>query len=94
MLRVLFFGVVQEAARSDLGDGIVLLLLVLAFGAHRLSAAVGSAGVLGDGRHDQHRARARRSSAAYIADSCEAAPTSAPHACRWYAAHVSCCLRR
>ena len=57
MLRVFFFGSYQLAARSHMADWRRPVSADPRVLAERLSAAVGSEGVLGDDRDDQHRAQ-------------------------------------
>ena len=56
MLRVVVFGSYKPPREMTWLSGLALLGLVLALCADRLPPAVGSARLLGDGRHDQHLA--------------------------------------
>ncbi len=56
MLRVIAFGSYKPPREVTWLSGLVLLALVLGLCADRVSPAVGSARLLGDRRHDQHRA--------------------------------------
>ena len=56
LVRVVFFGSYRKPREVNWIVGLLLLQVILAFGLTGLSAAVGSARLLGDGRHDQHLA--------------------------------------
>ena len=57
MLRVFFFGSYKAPREVTWLSGVLMLLRDPRLRAERLSAAVGSEGVLGDDRHDQRRAQ-------------------------------------
>ena len=57
MLRVFFFGSYKAPRELTWLSGLMMLLVILGFSPERLPFAVGSEGVLGDDRHDQHRAQ-------------------------------------
>ena len=81
MARVFFTGAYRGTRAANWLVGVVLLAADAAAFFHRISAAVGSARVLGGDRRHQHRDARRRSSAAPSAFCCSAAIRSTSRRC-------------
>ena len=89
MLRVFFHGSYKAPREVTWITGVRAAAADSRVRAQRLSAAVGSEGVLGDDGDDQHRARARRSSASRSRDVLRGGrDLGALTLGRWYTAHV------
>ena len=74
MGRVFLFGAYKYPRELNWITGVLILVTGHAHGLHRLPAAVGPDGVLGDGRRDQPERRRRRSPARGSRSSCAGGP--------------------
>ena len=89
LLRVVVLGSYKAAARADVAVGPRAARPRARVRADRLSAAVGSARLLGDGRHDQHRRGSTPVAGELVAAVLQGGSTiGALTLTRWYSAHV------